>query len=82
MYEELKDYRVTNSHKDETFESDLIKRASQEIRELRMMLCMAHCKGIPYLDDGEIQDNTVAPFIDYKRDTIAEIRHKWLVRRK
>jgi len=80
MYEELKEYRITNSHK-ETFEYNLITRAAQEVRELRMMLCMAHCKGMPYLDDGEIQDNTVHPVIDYKRDTIAEIRHKWYVRR-
>jgi hypothetical protein len=50
--------------------------AESENRELRIMLAIAHAGLSLYTDDGELQDNRVAPFIDFKRDPVAEIERK------
>lgn len=47
-----------------------------ENRELRIMLAIAHAGLSLYTDDGELQDNRVHPFIDFKRDAVAEIERK------
>jgi hypothetical protein len=51
-----------------------------ENRELRRMLCVAHCGGTAYLDDGEAQDNGAHPAIDYLRDSLDEIKAKRMQR--
>lgn len=43
--------------------------------QLRIMLCLASST-LPYTDDGELQDNSVNPCIDYLRDSPTEIRNK------
>ena len=47
-----------------------------ECRELRLLLAIRVGRGMLYTDDGELQDNSVAPFIDFKRDSAAEIGRK------
>lgn len=49
---------------------------ASENRELRIMLAIAHAGLSLYTDDGELQDNRVLPFIDFKRDSVAEIERK------
>lgn len=44
-----------------------------ECGALRDLLCSAHAGALAYRDDGEMQDNTVHPFIDFKRDTPEQI---------
>lgn len=51
----------------------------EENQQLRWMLCNAFCLQ-PYLDDGEMQDNSKMPHIDFKRDTIEEIKSKMVER--
>lgn len=50
--------------------------AASENRELRIMLAIAHAGLSLYTDDGELQDNRVQPFIDFKRDSVSEIERK------
>lgn len=54
--------------------------ALDEIRELRMMLAISISGGCLYRDDGELQDNSSAPFIDWKRDTVKGIQEKLRLR--
>lgn len=59
------------------------KPASQEQaenRELRRMLCVAHAGGAAYTDDGEAQDSSAHPAIDYLRDSLDEIKSKRMQR--
>ena len=35
---------------------------------MRLALCIAHAGSRAYLDDGEMQDNSSIPCIDWKRD--------------
>lgn len=44
--------------------------------ELRRMLCIAYAGSRFYGDDGELQDDREIPFIDFKRDSVAEIKRK------
>lgn len=46
-----------------------------ENHQLRELLCFSSTH-IPYVDDGELQDNSKIPFIDYKRDSIDTIKAK------
>lgn len=50
--------------------------------ELRAMLAVVYCRSIHnlYHDDGELQDNSSHPFIDWKRDTVDEIQLKLIQR--
>jgi len=45
-----------------------------EDAELRRLLAFAH--GVTYADDGELQDSSDFPFIDYKRDTAEALKAK------
>lgn len=49
---------------------------ARENRELRRMLCLAHAGAAAYLDDGEVQDASAHPCIDYLRDSPDVIRDK------
>lgn len=44
--------------------------------ELRRMLCLAHAGATAYLDDGEAQDASAHPAIDFLRDDVATLREK------
>jgi hypothetical protein len=48
--------------------------AEEENRIFRELLFAAH--GFGYADDGEMQSTNKFPFIDFKRDSAAEIRAK------
>jgi hypothetical protein len=45
-----------------------------ENEALRDLLCNAHAGVWAYRDDGELQDNTAHPCIDFKRHTPEQIR--------
>lgn len=47
----------------------------EENKTLRTMLCLTG-SALPYMDDGEMQDNSTFPYIDYKRDSSEEIKNK------
>lgn len=47
-----------------------------ENRELRIMCAISHCGLSLYHDDGELQDSREYPWIDWKRDPVAEIEAK------
>lgn len=53
---------------------------SEDETALRIILAYRVAGTKLYTDDGELQDNTVAPFIDFKRDTPAEIMTKLATR--
>jgi len=48
----------------------LLRAENEALREL---LCSAHAGALAYRDDGEMQDNTAHPCIDFKRDTPEQI---------
>lgn len=48
----------------------------EEIMRLRCMPALQIAGHLLYADDGELQDNTMHPWIDFKRDTIADISIK------
>jgi hypothetical protein len=52
------------------------KRLEIENIELRKMLAFANTGAKLYGDDGELQDNSIFPFIDYKRDSVELIKQK------
>lgn len=47
-----------------------------EEKALRRMLCAARSR-LPYMDDGEAQDNEGPICIDYMRDSLEDIEAKW-----
>jgi hypothetical protein len=53
---------------------------TQEEFGLRLMLCIVYAGSGAYTDDGEMQDNDRLPFIDFRRDTAAEIQRKIIQR--
>lgn len=55
--------------------ADLAAKGEETI-ELRMMCAVAHCGSALYHDDGELQDSREYPWIDWKRDSVSEIRRK------
>lgn len=56
--------------------SDLEKENETDIQLLRRMLAFAYCGASLYADDGELQDNTMLPCIDFKRDEVPTIKAK------
>jgi hypothetical protein len=50
---------------------DLLRAENESLRDL---LCSAHAGMRAYRDDGEMQDNTAHPSIDFKRDAPEQIR--------
>lgn len=61
-------------------EKNPTKRPDPKIEELRILreLLAVSIAGVAnlYTDDGELQDNTVNPSIDFRRDSAVEIRRK------
>jgi len=57
--------------------ADKLKASEDDCKKLRMMLAMTY-SGFRnlYLDDGELQDASVRPFIDFKRDSVNDIEYK------
>lgn len=53
---------------------------SREVAELRLALAIAHAGASLYTDDGELQDATHVPFIDWKRDSWEQIKASLLQR--
>ena len=51
-----------------------LARLRAENEALRDLLCSAHAGALAYRDDGEMQDNTARPCIDFKRYTPEQIR--------
>lgn len=66
--------RVGNSVTKEL--ADLIEAQERDIRMLRESLAFAYSGRNLYGDDGELQDNSELPCIDYVRDDVSEIRRK------
>jgi hypothetical protein len=56
--------------------SDLWCDSCREIMHLRTLLASAYAGATLYADDGELQDNSRHPLIDFKRDTPEEISLK------
>jgi hypothetical protein len=57
-------------------DSKTILHLQVDNKKLRQMLAFAYCGYRLYPDDGELQDNTEHPCIDFKRDSVDDIQHK------
>lgn len=57
-----------------------LERLKSENRDLRLILASRVAGVRLYSDDGELQDNTQFPFIDFLRDSPGEIVEKLLKR--
>jgi hypothetical protein len=53
-----------------------LEAADADALELRRVVAILYAGAALYSDDGELQDNRCAPFIDFKRDSLLEIRVK------
>lgn len=53
-----------------------LKEQAAEIQHLRQLLAVRVAGALLYADDGELQDNTQHPCIDFRRDTPSEIQRK------
>ena len=53
-----------------------MSQANSNEVELRQMLAVAYSGHHLYCDDGELQDSREQPFIDFKRDTIEDLKSK------
>lgn len=51
-----------------------------ENEQLREMLARLYAGSALYCDDGELQDARAEPFIDFKRDSVADIRRAMVER--
>lgn len=51
-----------------------VEAQEAEIEQLREMLAHLYAGSDLYCDDGELQDARAEPFIDFKRDSVADIR--------
>jgi len=56
--------------------SERIKELERVQRSMRRALAVAHGGALLYRDDGELQDNSRRPFIDWKRDAWEIIKEK------
>ena len=54
----------------------VIKNMPDTEYRLRIMLCNSYSGAKAYIDDGELSDCRVFPFIDFLRDTPDEIQKK------
>lgn len=50
--------------------------ARGEVADFRCLLASSYSGAMLYRDDGELQDNSVQPFIDFKRDSVELIISK------
>jgi len=55
-------------------EKTLTSDTKSENTQLRILLALLYSGSDLYRDDGELQDNRIRPFIDFKRDTVEEIK--------
>lgn len=51
-------------------------KGREESRRLRILLALSYSGGNLYADDGELQDASKHPFIDWRRDSIDELERK------
>lgn len=51
-----------------------VEAQEAENEQLREMLARLYAGSYLYCDDGELQDARAEPFIDFKRDSVADIR--------
>lgn len=51
-----------------------VEAQAAENEQLREMLAHLYAGSDLYCDDGELQDARAEPFIDFKRDSVADIR--------
>lgn len=51
-----------------------VEAQEAENEQLREMLARLYAGSDLYCDDGELQDARAEPFIDFKRDSVADIR--------
>jgi len=63
-------------------QNDVLIRLQDENKALRVLLAVSFCGVGLYGDDGELQDNTEFPFIDFRRDSAKNIRKKMFERAK
>jgi len=54
----------------------LVPKTGSGEATLRRLLAFCYCGSQLYADDGELQDNRMRPWIDFKRDTPEEIERK------
>lgn len=52
----------------------------EENEELRKLLAFNYSGTALYADDGELRDNRRHPPIDFKRDSVDEIKQKMMIR--
>ena len=57
-----------------------MSKSKAEIASLRFMLAVRVAGSALYGDDGELQDNSTYPQIDFKRDSVEEIESKLIER--
>lgn len=53
-----------------------LREQAVEIQQLRQLLAVRVAGALLYADDGELQDNTQHPCIDFRRDAPNEIQRK------
>lgn len=57
-----------------------VETQKAENEQLREMLARLYAGSDLYCDDGELQDARTEPFIDFKRDSVADIRYAMVER--
>ena len=57
-----------------------VERLRAEVGGLRLLLAAGVAGAALYRDDGELQDNTTMPFIDFRRDSPEVIAEKMMQR--
>ena len=57
-----------------------VEAQKAENEQLREMLAHLYAGSALYCDDGELQDARATPFIDFKRDSVADIRYAMVER--
>lgn len=60
---------------------DLITYAASELERFRELLAACYSGAKLYRDDGELQDTSARPHIDFRRDSASEIQRKMQARR-
>lgn len=58
----------------------VLDEQAAENEQLREMLARLYAGSALYCDDGELQDARATPFIDFKRDSVADIRYAMVER--
>lgn len=66
----------------ETIAEQFMQPKARYEKILRKLLAVRVAGAFGYYDDGELQDSTTAPFIDFLRDSPEEIERKLIERSK